>query len=41
MAGRLGWDLSNERVRFPHNLIAAHDEAAAGTALLEQKGAGG
>ena len=41
MAGRLGWDLSNERVRFPHNLIAAHDEAAAGTALLEQKGVAG
>ena len=29
MAEQLGRDLSNDRVRFPHNLIAAHDEAAA------------
>ena len=27
MAERLGWDLSNERVRFPHDLSAAHNEA--------------
>lgn len=38
MAERLGWDLSNERVRFPHNLFASHDEAAAQIALLEEKG---
>ena len=29
MAEQLGRNLSNDRVRFPHNLIAAHDEAAA------------
>ena len=38
MAERLGWDLTNERVRFPHNLIAAHDEAADQAALLEERG---
>lgn len=38
MAERLGWDLSNERVRFPHNLFAAHDEATAQVAQLEEKG---
>lgn len=38
MAERLGWDLTNERVRFPHNLFAAHDEAAVQAALLEEKG---
>ena len=37
MAERLGWDLTNERVRFPHNLFAAHDEAAAQAAQLEEK----
>ena len=29
MSERLGRDLTNDRVRFPHDLIAAHDEAAA------------
>lgn len=38
MAQRLGWDLTNERVRFPHDLFAAHDEAAAQAAQLEEKG---
>ena len=37
MAQRLGWDLTNERVRFPHDLFAAHDEAAAQAAQLEEK----
>ena len=37
MAQRLGWDLTNERVRFPHDLVAAHDEAAAQAAQLEEK----
>lgn len=41
MAGRLGWDLRNERVRFPRNLLAAHDEAAAQAALLEERGLAG
>ncbi|MBS5135877.1 MAG: PcfJ domain-containing protein [Oscillospiraceae bacterium] len=38
MAQRLGWDLTNERVRFPHDLFAAHDEAAAQAAQREEKG---
>lgn len=37
MAQRLGWDLTNERVRFPHDLFAAHDEAAAQAAQREEK----
>lgn len=35
MAERLGWDLSNERVRYPHDLFAAHDEATAQMSQLE------
>ena len=38
MAERLGWDLSNERVRYPHDLFAAHDEATAQMSQLEEKG---
>ena len=37
MAQQLGWDLTNERVRFPHDLFAAHDEAAAQAAQREEK----
>ena len=38
MAQRLGWDLTNEQVRFPHDLFAAHDEAAAQAAQREEEG---
>lgn len=38
MAQRLGWDLSNDRVRFPHDLFAAHDEAAVQVSFLKEKG---
>lgn len=41
MAGRLGWDLRNERVRFPRDLLAAHDKASAQAALLEERGLAG
>lgn len=38
MAGRLGRDLANNQVRFPRDLIAAHDEAAVQAAQLEESG---
>lgn len=38
MAQRLGWDLTNERVRFPADLFAAHDEASILAARLKEKG---
>lgn len=41
MAGRLGWDLSSDQVRFPHDLFAAHDEAAAQAAIQEERGMAG
>lgn len=36
MAERLGRDLSNARVRYPRDLLAAHDEVTAGIRALEQ-----
>lgn len=38
MAGQLGWDLTDSQVRFPHNLMAAHDEASAEVAQLAEAG---
>lgn len=41
MAQRLGWDICSERVRFPHDLLAAHDEAAVQMSHLEERGLAG
>ena len=38
MAGQLGWDLTDSQLRFPHNLMAAHDEVAAEVAKLAEAG---
>ena len=38
MAGQLGWDLTDSQLRFPHNLMAAHDEVAAEGAKLAEAG---
>lgn len=38
MAAKLGWDLTNGRVRFPRNLIAAHDEASVQMSQKEEAG---
>lgn len=38
MAERLGWELDSDRVRFPHDLLAAHDEATAELAAREEAG---
>ena len=38
MAGQLGWDLTDSQLRFPHNLMAAHDEVSAEVAKLAEAG---
>lgn len=38
MAGQLGWDLTDSQLRFPHNLMAAHDEVSAEAAKLTEAG---
>lgn len=41
MAEALGWDLNNTQVRFPRDLLAAHDEAAAQMQQRKQAGRAG
>ena len=41
MAEALGWDLNNTQVRFPQDLLAAHDEAAAQMRQRKQAGRAG
>ena len=38
MAEALGWDLTHGQVRYPHDLLAAHDEAAAQMRQREKAG---